>query len=129
MSDEADRLMEAIIVALVQAFRDPRRVGLQENGMDERDLAFEALSFDPLDMETARYVGARRRGILRTYRHMESIGLLKLVDRSGIFRVFPTKVTVIYYDYLIQPFWNRWFLCLRKRAPVSLSSIPKVNEH
>lgn len=127
MANEADRLMEAILVALVGAFRNPRRVDLQENGMDERDLAFEANLLDPPDVETARYIGHRRRGVLRTYRHMEGIGLLRLVDHKGIFSVFPTETAGIHYEYLLKPFWEKWLLRLRKANPDALSSLPRIS--
>ena len=123
MSNEADKLMEVLIVALVGAFRDPRRKSLIETGIDERDLAFEADLLEPPDVETARYVGHRRRGVVRTYKHMESIGLLRLVDRSGVFSVMPTETSVLYYDYFTKPFWKKWVLRVRNAAPKPLSSL------
>ena len=125
MSSDADRLMEAVIVALVKALRDPRRPELIERGLDERDLAYEAHLLDPPDVETARYVGHRRRGILRTYRHMESIGLLDLVDRSGVYSVRPTQISRTYYEYFTLPFWKKWLLRIRGSAPQKLSGLVK----
>ena len=126
MANDADRLMAAIVLALVSAFRDPRRIDAQTNGLDERDLAFEAQLLDPPDVETARYVGHRRRGILRTYRHMESVGLLRLVDRKGIYTVFPTEIASSYYDHFTQPFWRRLFSRLRRTEPGPLSNLPRI---
>lgn len=126
MANDADRLMAAIIVALVDAFRNPRRIDIHTNGLDERDLAFEAHLLDPPDVETARYVGHRRRGVLRTYRHMEGIGLLRLVDRKGINSVFPTEIANLYYDHFTQPFWRRLLSRLRRTEPVALSNLPRV---
>ena len=125
MSNEADKLMEVLIVALVGAFRDPRRKSLMETGIDERDLAYEADLLEPADVETARYVGHRRRGVVRTYKHMESIGLLKLVDRSGVFSVMPTETSMRYYDYFTKPFWKKWVLRVRNAAPQPLSSLKR----
>lgn len=125
VSSDADRLMKAVILALVKAFQDPRRLDLLERGLDERDLAYEATLLDPPDVETTRYVGHRRRGILRTYRYMESVGLLDLVDRKGVYGVSPTDIALAYYEYFTLPFWRRWLLRITGAAPPKLSCLVK----
>jgi len=123
VSSDADKLMEVLIVALVKAFRDPRRLELIERGLDERDLAYEAHLLDPPDVETTRYVGHRRHGVLRTYRYMESVGLLDLVDRNGVYNVRPTEISIAYYEYFTLPFWRKWLLRIRGSAPQRLSDL------
>ena len=74
-SREARRLEETLLdmlLVLARAYQDPIRPKIREEGMDERDLAFEAGLLDPVEVDLAVYATQKRGRVLRLIRELES---------------------------------------------------------
>ena len=75
-SREVEQAMEGMLYVLVRAYQDPIRPKIRFEGMDERDLAYEAGMLTPVEMETAVY-GTQKRGRV--------LGLVRrMVERSWV---------------------------------------------
>jgi hypothetical protein len=73
---DLDLILESMLFALVRGYQDPVRPKIRTEGMDERDLAFEAGLLNPMEMETSLY-GTQKRGRV--------LGLLReMVKRSWV---------------------------------------------
>lgn len=108
----------AILKALVRAFRDPKRQSLKSEGMDERDLAFEADLIIPIDMEMPRYAQVKRGAIKRALDQMRSQGLIEFKDyRPGtLYRIIPTPLGESLGETLSRPWYRRLRDRLTRRA-------------
>ncbi len=108
----------AILKALRRAFQDPKRQHLRSEGMDERDLAFEADLIIPSDMELPRYASIKRGPIIRILEQMENQGLIEFNDpRPGtLYRVLPTRKGEELAESLSRPWYKGLLALLTRRA-------------
>ncbi len=82
----------ALLKALVRAFQDPRRPEIMAEGIEERDLAFEADLLLPLEMEIPIYASQKRSSIVRLLEQMQKQGFIEFKNpRPGtLYRILPT---------------------------------------
>jgi hypothetical protein len=90
---EVEEAMESMLYVLLRAYRDPIRPKIRVEGMDERDLAYEAGLLTPVEMETSVYGTQKRGRVLRLVR--------KMVERSWI-DMEPTPPQGAYHIFLKQ---------------------------
>ena len=105
----------ALLKALARAFRDPRRQDVREQGIEERDLAFEANLLQPMDVELPRYANLKRGSIVRLLEQMERQGFIEFKDpKPGtLLRVLPTAAGKEIGDRLLRPWYIRVLGTLR----------------
>ncbi len=90
---ELEQILENMLFALVRGYQDPVRPKIRTEGMDERDLAFEAGLLNPMEMETSLY-GTQKRGRV--------LGLLReMVKRSWV-EMQPMPPQGAYHVYLTE---------------------------
>ena len=73
---EVEQALESMLYVLVRAYQDPIRPKIRVEGMDERDLAYEAGMLTPVEMEPSIYGTQKRGRVLRLVR--------KMVERSWV---------------------------------------------
>lgn len=82
---EQERALEeqlrAMVWALARAYQDPIRPWVREQGLEERDLAFEAGLLAPWEVEMPTYATQKRGRIVRLLREMERRGWVDLEAR------------------------------------------------
>ena len=115
-SNEAAKA-KAMLKALVRACREPRRQNLRSEGMDERDLAFEANLIIPMDMDMPRYAQIKRGAIVRVLEQMKNQGLIEFIDpRPGtLYKVVPTPNGEEIGERLARPWYQRLLAPLLRR--------------
>ena len=104
-----DRAAQAqVLLALMRACRDDLRPAIRREGIDERDLAFEAsLLRQPSDVETTTYATRMRNSVLRVLRAMQREGLISMeLGPSGAYRILPTPQGEKLAALLMRP-WHR----------------------
>ncbi|MFN3975192.1 MAG: hypothetical protein ACK4K2_07985 [Dehalococcoidia bacterium] len=111
--------IQNILFALLRAQHDPSRPNVQEQGLDERDLAFEADLIIPAEMEMAVYATQKRGHILSLLRTMKSRGLVDYAAYPplGVYRVRLTPQGKETAANLFRPWWARLRNALRRRRP------------
>ena len=105
---------KALLVALVRACKDPRRKYIQEEGMEERDLAYESgMIRMPFDLDMPFYATVKRGRIVQHLNEMNELGLIEFQEphQGGFLRVLPTKNGEIEAKQIMRP----WFLKLLDR--------------
>lgn len=108
---------QEVILALVRACRDDLRPAIRREGIDERDLAFEASLLAPAEVENPTYGTRKRNGVLRILRGMQRQGLITMeTGPRGAYRVLPTSQGEKYAEYLMRPWWRRLWDRLRRRG-------------
>ncbi len=97
-----------ILKALAKAVRDPRRSDLRTEGIEERDLAFEAGLLLPMDTELPRYANVKRGAIVRILEQMEKQGLIQFKDAvpGRLYKVLPTAEGESIAERLLRP-WHQ----------------------
>jgi hypothetical protein len=111
MSNENERV-ESVMRALIRAYQDQIRPSIRHNGIDERDLAFEADLLTPSEMESIIYGPRKRNAVLQLFREMEREGLISMnMGINGVYRILPTSEGEQFVAQLPQPWyrkmWNR----------------------
>ena len=98
----------SLLIALVKAFKNPKRKSLWDNGLEERDLAFEASLLSPMDMELARYATTKRRTIVNILEQLEIQCLIHFEDKDPgkLYKIFPTQDGFSVGEKLMRP----WFI-------------------
>ncbi|GBD11111.1 hypothetical protein HRbin23_00762 [bacterium HR23] len=109
--------IQNILFALLRAQHDPSRPDVQEHGLDERDLAFEADLIIPAEMEMAVYATQKRGHILSLLRTMKSRGLVEYTPTppTGVYRVRLTPQGKEVALHILRPWWARLRDAFRRR--------------
>ena len=120
-TDEARQLEEraqAMLLALVRAYRDPLRPHIRQQGLDERDLAFEADLLIPAEVELPVYASQKRGAILRVLREMKARGWVDLrpTPPIGAYSVVLQAPGEAQAFRLLQPWWSKVWERLRGRG-------------
>lgn len=112
--------IQNILFALLRAQHDPTRPDVQEHGLDERDLAFEADLIIPAEMEMAVYATQKRGHVLSLLRTMKSRGLIDYSASPplGVYRVRLTPQGQEVAANLFRPWWARLRNFFRRRRPL-----------
>ena len=107
-----------VLLALMRACRDDLRPAIRRDGMDERDLAFEAaLLLRPSDVETTTYATRMRNSVLRVLRGMQQEGLITMeLGPGGAYRILPTTQGERYVERLMRPWHRKLWDRLRGRS-------------
>jgi len=113
----------AMVWALARAYRDPIRPWVREQGLEERDLAFEAGLLDPWEVEMPTYATQKRGRIVRLLREMQRRGWVDLEPRPpyGAYyvRLRPDAMEAL---ARARPGWGarlrRWWRALRTCLPL-----------
>ena len=116
-----NRQLTAMLHALAGAYRDPSRYDVKANGIEERDLAYEAGLLTPPEVENPLY-GTQKRGlVLRLIRDMESFGWVVLTSPSprGAHFVSLTRYGEELTKANSQTIWS-WFLTRSRLAMESI---------
>jgi DNA-binding PadR family transcriptional regulator len=89
---QREEVLVSMLLALARAHQDPRRLHIRTQGMDERDLAYEADLLSPMEMETTIYASQKRGRVLGLLRELEKHGWVKTqaVPPLGAHHVFLT---------------------------------------
>ena len=90
---EVEQALEGMLYVLVRAYQDPVRPKIRFEGMDERDLAYEAGMLTPVEMEPSIYGTQKRGRVLQLVR--------KMVERSWV-DMEPTPPLGAYHIFLKQ---------------------------
>ena len=116
--ETTDAVAEGVMVALVRACRDHLRPAIREQGIDERDLAYEsALLREPSEVEPAVYGAQKRNMVLRVLRKMQQDGLISMqMGSNGAYRILPTSQGEEYAEFLMLPWYTKLWERLRGRA-------------
>ena len=87
---EVEQALESMLYVLVRAYQDPVRPKIRVEGMDERDMAYEAGLLTPVEMETSVYGTQKRGRVLRLLRKMveRSWVDMEAVPPQGAYRIF-----------------------------------------
>lgn len=109
--------IQSILFVLLRAQHDPSRPDVREQGLDERDLAFEADLIIPAEMEMSIYATQKRGHILSLLRTMKSRGLVEYTPTppTGVYRVRLTAQGQEIAMNLFRPWWVRLRDALRRR--------------
>ena len=107
-SKDKNIIAGSLLIALVKAFKNPTRTAIREEGLDERDLAFEADLLSPMDMELVKYASTKRRSIVNILEQLEIQGLIRFKDKSPgiLYKIFPTENGMTIGEKLMRP----WFM-------------------
>ena len=87
---EVEQALESMLYVLVRAYQDPVRPKIRVEGMDERDMAYEAGLLTPVEMETSVYGTQKRGRVLRLVRMMveRSWVDMKATPPQGAYHIF-----------------------------------------
>ena len=117
-SREQRAVQEDVLLALIRACRDDLRPAIRREGIDERDLAFEAsLVQRPADLELSIYGTQMRNTVLRVLRGMQREGLITMeLGPRGAYRVLPTSQGEKEAELLMRPWHRKLWDRLRRRT-------------
>jgi len=101
----------SLLIALINAFGNPKRKNLQDDGLEERDLAFEAGLLSPMEMELTKYATTKRGKIVYILEKLETQGLIRFhVKTPGIlYKIFPTDQGQTIGQKLMEPWYMKIF--------------------
>ena len=110
-----------MLLALARAFHDPIRPNIRTQGIEERDLAFEAGLLIPAEVEMTIYSSQKRNRVLRLLEDMKSRGWVEMepTPPTGAYHVFLKPQGEEYVRELLRPWWNRVWSWLRARRQSS----------
>lgn len=114
-----EQATRALLLALVRARWDPARLDVQEFGMDERDIAYEAGLLSPIETELTVYATQKRGGVLALLRQMREWGWVEFEPKPpmGAYHVFLLTKGQEYALETTRPWWQ----CLGNGALRNLS--------
>lgn len=106
-----------VLSALVRAYQDSIHPDIRAQGIDERDLAFEAGLLSPHEVEMTIYATQKRGRILRLLREMGAQGWVEteVVPPQGAYHVFLLDAGVQVLRESLRPWWSRLWDRLRSR--------------
>ena len=117
--EDAERATEAVLFALARAHRDSLHPTIREEGIDERDLAYEAGLLQPAEMESSIYGTQKRSRILRLLRQMQTRELITMeMAPPGVYRIHPTEAGARYAEFLMRPWYIKLLDRLQGRKPL-----------
>ena len=95
---EVEQALESMLYVLVRAYQDPIRPKIRVDGMDERDLAYEAGLLTPVEMETSVYGTQKRGRVLSLVRKMVERGWVDMepTPPQGAYHLFLKQEGVNY---------------------------------
>ncbi|MSQ11794.1 MAG: hypothetical protein EXR48_03770 [Dehalococcoidia bacterium] len=101
--------LEDLLLALVRAHADSLRPNIPQEGIEERDLAFEAGLLAPPDMETNIYATRKRNRIVYLLRKMQERGWARMetVPPRGAYHLFLLPQGVEHAHVVARPWWKR----------------------
>ena len=107
----------AVLLALTRAFHDPIRPKVREEGLEERDLAFEARLLAPAEVEMSVYATQKRNRVLRLLRDMRDRGWIEMEPKppSGAYHVYLKSAGLLYVQERLRPPWSRLWDQVRSR--------------
>ena len=107
----------AVLLALTRAFHDPIRPKVREEGLEERDLAFEARLLTPAEVEMSVYATQKRNRVLRLLRDMRDRGWIEMEPKppTGAYHVYLKSTGLLYVRERLRPPWSRLWDHVRSR--------------
>ena len=107
--------MEGMLYVLVRAYQDPIRPKIRFEGMDERDLAYEAGMLTPVEMETTVYGTQKRGRVLSLVRRMVELSWVDMepTPPQGAYHILLKQEGVDYAAAHGQLFLDRFLGWLR----------------
>lgn len=104
-----EQAIAELLVALVRAHQDPFRPTIREQGIEERDLAFEAGLLAPADMELAVYGTQKRRRVLTLLRQMQERGWarMEVMPPRGAYHIVLLPKGAEHADTITRSWWRR----------------------
>ncbi|MQF82892.1 hypothetical protein FIM02_01865 [SAR202 cluster bacterium AD-802-E10_MRT_200m] len=99
----------ALLLALTRAFNDTSRSQLIVEGIEERDLAFEAGLLEPFEVELTIYSTRKRNRILTNLKVLQDQGWaeLRTMPSTGAYHVFLTLAGQEFLLQLVTPSWKK----------------------
>jgi hypothetical protein len=103
-----DVRIKALILALGNAYLDGFRKTIITNGLDERDLAFEAGLIDPSEMELSVYATQKRGMVLQLLSEIAERRWITMYEKPpvGAYRVFISEEGIKKFNELNSPWWK-----------------------
>ena len=107
----------AVLLALTRAFHDPIRPKVREEGLEERDLAFEAHLLTPAEVEMSVYATQKRNRVLRLLRDMRDRGWIKMEPKppTGAYYVSLSSTGLLYVRERMRAPWSKLWDHIRSR--------------
>jgi hypothetical protein len=99
-----------MLVALVRAYQDSVRPNVSTNGLEERDMAFEAGLLSPMETELTVYATRKRGRVLGLLRDMESWGwvAMQTAPPHGAYHVFLEGEGIAAVQEHLRPWWSKF---------------------
>ena len=106
-----DQQIRALLLALGNAYLDGFRKNIDTDGLDERDLAFEAGLIEPSEMELSTYATQKRGRILQLLSEIAERGWITMYEKPpvGAFRVFISQEGITKFNELNLAWWKKFF--------------------
>ena len=106
-----------VLLALTRAVHDPIRPQVREEGLEERDLAFEARLLTPAEVEMSVYATQKRNRVLRLLRDMRDRGWIEMEPKppTGAYHVYLKSTGLLYVQERLRPPWIRLWDLVRSR--------------
>ena len=107
----------AVLLALTRATHDPIRPKVREEGLEERDLAFEAQLLTPAEVEMSVYATQKRNRVLRLLRDMRDRGWIQMEPKppTGAYYVSLKDSGLLYVQERMRPPWSKLWGRVRSR--------------
>ena len=107
----------AVLLALTRAFHDPIRPKVREEGLEERDLAFEAHLLTPAEVEMSVYATQKRNRVLRLLRDMRDRGWIEMEPKppTGAYYVSLKPIGLLYVREHMRAPWGKLWDRIRSR--------------
>ena len=99
----------AVLLALTRAVHDPIRPKVREEGLEERDLAFEAHLLTPAEVEMSVYATQKRNRVLRLLREMRDRGWIEMEPKppTGAYYVSLKANGLLHVQERMRTPWSR----------------------
>lgn len=104
-----EQTLTDMLFALVRAYGDSSRPKVREQGLEERDLAFEADLLSPADMELTVYATQKRGRVLSLMRQLQARGWAKMevMPPRGAYHIFLLPKGVEHAHQVARPWWRK----------------------
>ena len=98
-----------LLVALARAHVDRLRPDVRTDGLDERDLAFEAGLIQPMETELTIYATQKRGRIVRLLTEMKAFGWVEVEARPpvGSYHVMLQSEGMVAVREHLRPWWSK----------------------
>ncbi len=111
LDKRTDEQIRALLLALGNAFSDGFRRNIDMEGLDERDLAFEAGLIEPSEMELSTYATQKRGRIIKLLSEIQERGWITMYEKPpvGAYRVFISQEGITKFNELNLAWWKKFF--------------------